>query len=185
MIIAALVAMAVLMSVRKISFRELEHRTESALIDAGLIILIVSAGGAFGEMLRAAHVGEAITKLFEAEAGLTGSLLLCVAFCVAAMIKTAQGSSTTAIITTAAIFSGVISAEDAVPLPYNVAYLAVTIGLGSCVTGWMNDGGFWLFCRIGGIKESDTLKTWAVGLVLLGLSGLGVVLVLSRFLPLV
>lgn len=185
MILAALVSMAVLAYVRKFSLRELELRTETALIDAGLIVLIVAAGGAFGEMLRAANVGEAINSLFKTDAGLTGTLMLCVAFFVTAMIKTAQGSSTTAIVTASAIFGGVIFAEGAAPLPYNVAYLAVTIGLGSCVTGWMNDGGFWLFCRIGGIKESDTLKTWTVGLVLLGLSGLAVVLVLSRILPLV
>jgi len=184
MILAALVSMAVLVHVHKISFLELEHRTEVALISAGLIILIVSAGGAFGEMLRAAGIGERIKDLFQDESGLTGVLLLCVAFGIAALIKTAQGSSTMAIIATSAIFSGVIFAEGAAPLPYNVAYLAVTIGLGSCVTGWMNDGGFWLFCKIGGIKETDALKTWTVGLVFLGLSGLLVVLVLSRLLPL-
>jgi GntP family gluconate:H+ symporter len=184
MIIAALTAMAVLLRVRQIAFRELERRTESALIDAGLIILIVSAGGAFGEMLRVAGVGTAVAGLFQAEAGLTGALLLCVAFGVTAMIKTAQGSSTTAMVTSSAIFSGIVFADGAAVLPYNVAYLAVTIGLGSCVTGWMNDGGFWLFCRIGGIKETDTLKTWTVALVLLGLSGLLVVLVASWLLPL-
>ena len=184
MIIAALVSMGILAHVRKISLLGLERRTESALLSAGLIILIVAAGGAFGEMLRTAKVGEAIKNLFHAEGDLTGMMLLLVAFGVTAMIKTAQGSSTVAMITSAGIFSGVIFAEGAAPLPYNAAYLAVTIGLGSCVTGWMNDGGFWLFCRLGGIKETDALKTWTVGLVFLGLAGLGVVLVLSRLLPL-
>ena len=184
MIVAAIVAMAVLAYVRSLSFRELERRTDSALIDAGLIILIVSAGGAFGEMLKTANVGEAVKNLFQADSGLTGALLLCVAFGIAAMIKTAQGSSSAAMITTAGIFYGIVFTEGTDPLPYNVAYLAVAIGLGSCVTGWMNDGGFWLFCRIGGIKETDALKTWTVGLVFLGLSGLLVVLVLSRLLPL-
>jgi H+/gluconate symporter-like permease len=135
-------------------------------------------------MLRAAGIGERIKGFFQDESGLTGMMLLCVAFGITALIKTAQGSSTTAMITTAAIFSGVIFAEGTAPLPYNVAYLAVAIGLGSCVTGWMNDGGFWLFCRLGGIKETDALQTWTVGLVFLGLSGLAVVLILSRLLPL-
>ena len=186
MIVAALVAMAVLFFVRGLSFRELERRTESALLDAGLIILIVSAGGAFGEMLRSANVGDAVKNLFHAEAGLTGAMLLCVAFGISAMIKTAQGSSTAAMITTAGIFAGIVFPESdgMLELPFNVAYLAIAIGLGSCVTGWMNDGGFWLFCRIGGIKETDALKTWTVGLVFLGLSGLLVVLVLSWLLPL-
>ena len=184
MIIAALVSMGILAYVRNFSLRDLEQCTESSLLSAGLIILIVAAGGAFGEMLRTAKVGEAIKNLFHADGDLTGMMLLLVAFGVTAMIKTAQGSSTVAMITSAGIFSGVIFAEGAAELPYNVAYLAVTIGLGSCVTGWMNDGGFWLFCRLGGIKETDALKTWTVGLVFLGLSGLGVVLVLSRVLPL-
>jgi H+/gluconate symporter-like permease len=184
MIFAAIAAMLVLTYVQKLSFRDLEHRTESALIDAGLIILIVSAGGAFGEMLRVANVGDAVKDLFQAESGLSGALLLCVAFAITAMIKTAQGSSTAAMITSAAIFSGIIFAEGAEVLPYNVAYLAVAIGLGSCVTGWMNDGGFWLFCKIGGIKETDALKTWTVGLTLMGFFGLLVVLVLSQLLPL-
>ncbi|MCL2709344.1 MAG: GntP family permease [Planctomycetaceae bacterium] len=184
MILAALVSMGILMRVHKLSLIGLERRTETALLSAGLIILIVAAGGAFGEMLRTAKVGEAIKNLFHADGDLTGMMLLLVAFGVTAMIKTAQGSSTVAMITSAGIFSGVIFADGAAELPYNVAYLAVTIGLGSCVTGWMNDGGFWLFCRLGGIKETDALKTWTVGLVFLGLSGLGVVLILSRLLPL-
>ncbi|MCL2744853.1 MAG: GntP family permease, partial [Planctomycetaceae bacterium] len=122
MCIAALVSMCILAKVCKLSFRDLEHRTESALISAGLIILIVAAGGAFGEMLREAKVGEAIKNLFHADAGLTGITLLLVAFGVTAMIKTAQGSSTVAIITAAGIFKGVIFAEDAAELPYNTAY---------------------------------------------------------------
>jgi len=184
MIISALVSMGILMHAHKLSLIGLERRTETALLSAGLIILIVAAGGAFGEMLRTAKVGEAVKNLFHAEGDLTGMMLLLVAFGVTAMIKTAQGSSTVAMITSAGIFSGVIFAEGAAELPYNAAYLAVTIGLGSCVTGWMNDGGFWLFCRLGGIKETDALKTWTVGLVFLGLSGLMVVLLLSRLLPL-
>ena len=184
MIIAALVSMGILMRIHKLSLIGLERRTETALLSAGLIILIVAAGGAFGEMLRTAKVGEAVKNLFHADGDLTGMMLLLVAFGVTAMIKTAQGSSTVAMITSAGIFSGVIFADGAAALPYNTAYLAVTIGLGSCVTGWMNDGGFWLFCRLGGIKETDALKTWTVGLVFLGLSGLMVVLVLSRLLPL-
>jgi GntP family gluconate:H+ symporter len=115
---------------------------------------------------------------------MSGAGLLLLAFGIAALIKTAQGSSTTAIITTAGIFSGILATADAPSLPYNTAYLAVAIGLGSCVTGWMNDSGFWIFCRMGGIKETDALKTWTVGLVFLGLFGLLVVLLLSWLLPL-
>jgi GntP family gluconate:H+ symporter len=186
LILAAVAAMIVLFRSRKLSFDSLGKQVESALIGAGMIILITAAGGAFGETLRQAGIGERLQELFrgESEAAMSGIGLLLLAFGTAAVIKTAQGSSTTAIITTAGIFSGILGAAEAPPLPFNAAYLAVTIGLGSCVTGWMNDSGFWIFCRMGGIKETDALKTWTVGLVLLGLFGLIIVLVLSQLLPL-
>jgi GntP family gluconate:H+ symporter len=186
LIVAAVVAMGVLFRNQKLSFDALGKKIEPALLGAGIIILITAAGGAFGETLRQAGIGGRIQELCQGEggAGMSGVGLLLLAFSTAALIKTAQGSSTVAIITTAGIFAGILDAADAVVLPYNTAYLAVTIGLGSCVTGWMNDSGFWIFCRMGGIKETDALKTWSFGLILLGLSGLLIVLVLSRLLPL-
>ena len=185
LILAAVVAMFVLFRSRGLTFDSLGKKIESAVYEAGMIILITAAGGAFGQTLRQAGIGERIQELFRGDSGgeMTGVGLILLAFGIAAVIKTAQGSSTTAIITTAGIFSGILAAVTE-PLPFNAAYIAVAIGLGSCVTGWMNDSGFWLFCRMGGVKETDALKTWTVGLVFLGLCGLAVVLVLSRFLPL-
>ncbi|MDR0704282.1 MAG: GntP family permease [Planctomycetaceae bacterium] len=182
LIIAAVISMGVLFNVRRLSLQGLSNRIETAILSAGMIVLITSAGGAFGTMLRAAHIGERIEELFQNETALTGMFLLFLAFAVTAVIKTAQGSSTVAMITAAGIFAGVV--KDPTALPFHPAYLAVTIGLGSCVTGWMNDSGFWIFCRMGGIRETDALKTWTIGLVLLGFSGLFIVLILSQLLPL-
>jgi GntP family gluconate:H+ symporter len=186
MILAAVVSMVLLFRTRKLTLSMLDKRIEHALIGGGMIILITAAGGAFGETLRQAGIGERIQELSRGGegTGISGMGLLLLAFGTAALIKTAQGSSTTAIITTAGIFAGILNAAGSSPLPFHAAYLAIAIGLGSCVTGWMNDSGFWLFCRMGGIKETDALKTWTVGLVLLGLSGLVVVLILSWLLPL-
>jgi GntP family gluconate:H+ symporter len=184
LMIAAAASMTVLLAVRKLSFQELSHRVETAILSAGMIVLITSAGGTFGVMLRNAKIGERIQELFQGGNTLTGTALLLLAFVVSATIKTAQGSSTVALMTVAGIFAGIVNGDNAVQLPFHLAYLAVTIGLGSCVTGWMNDSGFWIFCRMGGIKETDALKTWTIALVLLGLSGLLVVLVLTQILPL-
>jgi len=187
MMLAAVTAMFVLQRSRKLSLDSLGKQIEAALIGAGIIILITAAGGAFGETLRQAGIGERLQELCQGsrEAGMSGVGLLLLAFGTSALIKTAQGSSTVAIITTAGIFAGILDLDAASsPLPFNSAYLAVTIGLGSCVTGWMNDSGFWLLSRMGGIKETDALKTWTFGLVLLGLAGLLVVLLLSWLVPL-
>jgi len=184
LMLAAFVAMFVLFRTRNLSFATLGKHIEPAVAGAGMIILIVASGGAFGETLRQAGIGERLRDLTQGGGGETsGIAILLLAFGTAAIIKTAQGSSTVAIITTASIIAGMLFADDAPVLPFNTAYVAVAIGLGSCVTGWMNDSGFWIFCRMGGIKETDALKTWTVGLVLLGLSGLLIVLVLSWLLP--
>jgi GntP family gluconate:H+ symporter len=185
LILAATVAMFVLFRSRGLNFESLGKKIETAIFEAGMIILITAAGGAFGQTLRLAGIGERIQELFSGDGSgeLTGVGILLLAFGTAAMIKTAQGSSTVAIITTASIFAGILAATSE-PLPFNTAYVALAIGLGSCVTGWMNDSGFWLFCRMGGMKETDALKTWTVGLVFLGLCGLVVVLILSWLLPL-
>lgn len=72
----------------------------SALKDAGVIILITGAGGAFGSVLQAANIGEVL------ESGMSGFQVgILLPFLLAAILKTAQGSSTVAIITSATIIA--------------------------------------------------------------------------------
>ena len=182
--IGAFIAAGTLLIAKRLTLYELENKIEGALVSAGMIILITSAGGAFGGMLRLSGIGDRIQELTSGSSGgMSGTAVLLLAFATTAMIKTAQGSSTTAMITASGIFAAMNLGGD--QLGFHPAYLAVTIGIGSCVTGWMNDSGFCIFSRMSGIKETDALKTWTVGLVLLGLSGLMIVLVLSHLLPMI
>lgn len=183
LLIAAIIAAAVMIRIRKMGRHALEKVIGLAIHSAGTIILITSAGGAFGAMLRLSGIGERITQL-AAGANLTsGPFYLLLAFGVAALIKTAQGSSTTAMITTAAIISTL--GADASTLGFHPAYLAAAIGAGAMVTGWMNDSGFCVFAGMSGLTEAAALKTWTVGLVFLGLSALAAILVLSTVIPLI
>lgn len=181
--LSAFISIVILQRARCLSFRDLETILAKALESAGIIILITAAGGAFGTMLRQSGVGARIQELAGNDGSFSGISILLLAFGIAAMIKTAQGSSTTAMITVAGIFAAM--KLDGAQLGFHPAYLAITIGLGSCVTGWMNDSGFCIFSRMSGIRETDALKTWTVGLVLLGLSGLLIVIFLSSLFPLI
>lgn len=184
LIISALTAFTVLQLTQRLSLLELEKEMGTALQAAGNIILITSAGGAFGAMLRACGVGERIQELMVSGNGtLPGLGVLLLAFLTASMIKTAQGSSTTAMITTAGIFSTLSLSSAA--LGFHPGYVAVAIGVGSCVTGWMNDSGFCIFASMSGLKETDVLKTWTVGLALMGLVGICVTMILSQILPMI
>ncbi len=179
LLLAAAVAMFVLVRQRKLSFKELASRSETALMSGGMIILITAAGGAFGAMLREAGIKDVLQEAVGVQGGL---VILLMAAAVAAVMKFAQGSGTVSMITTVTIFG----AMDISPqmLGCNPVYLAMAIGSGSMVGDWMNNSGFWIFARMGGLTEIETLKSWTILTAALGVIGLGFTLLLASLLPL-
>ncbi len=171
----AIAAIGVLMHQRRLSLAEVATRTAPALETAGVIILITSAGGAFGAMLRAAGVGEAIKS---ATAG-QGISPLFLAFVVAAGIRMAQGSSTVAMLTAAPMMAAMIGPD----LPYHRVYIFLAIGYGALFLSWMNDSGFWVISRLGGLTEKQTLASWTILSSVLALAGLLVTWLASVLLP--
>jgi gluconate:H+ symporter, GntP family len=63
-------------------------------------------------------------------------------------------------------------------------YLYLAIGYGAFFCSWMNDSGFWLVSRLGGLTERQTLRTWTVMVSGLSLAGLALTWLGSRLLPL-
>ncbi len=156
---------------------------EEALKSAGVIILITAGGGAFGAMLKAAQIGPAIQEMFSTGAGVSGVVLLFLSFGVASLLKIAQGSSTVAMITTSGMISAMLAGAGA--LSFHPVYLATAIASGSLVGSWMNDSGFWIYTKMGGLTEVEALKSWTPLLALLGVTGMATTLLLALFLPLV
>ncbi len=107
--------------------------------------------------------------------------MLLLAFAITVVIKVAQGSSTVAMITTAGMMSAMLS--DVV-LPFHLVYLCTAISSGSLVGSWMNDAGFWVFSRIGGVTELETLRSWTPLSAIVGLTSLVTTLTLATVLPL-
>jgi gluconate:H+ symporter, GntP family len=181
LLLSAGIALVTLVRQRQLSRTQMAAAVETALMSGGVIILITAAGGAFGEMLKAAQVGPAIQLLFT-DVGGTGAVMLLLGFGIAAVLKTAQGSSTVAMITGSAMLAGIASAET---LGFHPVYLATAIGGGSLVGSWMNDSGFWIFAKMSGLTEIEALKSWTVMLVVLATVSLAVTVLLSSVLPLV
>ena len=181
LLVATAISLYLLFSARGLSRAQISERVEDALASGGIIILITAAGGAFGAMLRAAGVGDAIGEM-ATEADATGPALLLIAWVVAATMKVAQGSSTTAMITVSGIFSGGLANADV--LGFNPVYLATAIGAGSLMGSWMNDSGFWIFTKMGGLTEEESLKSWTVLLGVLSLTALAATIALALIMPL-
>lgn len=161
--------------------RVLATHIQQAMQDAGVIILVCCAGGAFGATLQQSGIGPYISSL-------TGSKpldfgLLPLAFVVTAIVRGAQGSSTVAMFTAVAIVRSL--APDLDELSYHPVYLAVSIGCGSKPFPWMNDSGFWVISKMSGLTEEETLKTHTPMVTLMGCTGIVVTMLAAQFWPMV
>jgi len=177
LLVATVISLHMLAHQKRLTLAELAGRVEAAFSNAGLIILITAAGGAFGGMLVEAGVGKALSEMskeYQVPVLLLGFLL-------AGLMKLAQGSGTVAIITTSSIVAPLLVEA---PTPYHPVYVAMAIGSGALVGSWMNDSGFWVYKQMSGLTEGEALKTWTPLLAVLGFTGFLTVLVASTLVPL-
>jgi gluconate:H+ symporter, GntP family len=181
LLLASFVAIWLYVKQRRATRDDVAELTEASLSGAGIIILITAAGGAFGASLQAAQIGPAIQGLFPG-GGITGLTLLFLAFGLSSLLKIAQGSSTVAMITTAGMLAAMI--QDAGALPFHAVYIATAIASGSLVGTWMNDSGFWVFSKMGGVPELKTLRTWTPLVAVVGVVAMLMTTLLAVVIPL-
>ena len=149
------------------------HWVTKGLKDAGIIILITGAGGAFGAILRATGIGDIIGDTFS---GMKIGLLL--PFLIAAVLKTAQGSSTVAIITTAAIAAPLL-APFGLATPAGRALTVLATGAGAMTVSHLNDSFFWVVAQFTGLDTSTALRTQTVSTLFQGLTGITIIQILG------
>jgi len=135
-------------------------------------------------MLKLAQVGDAIQALMVGNGSepLGGIRLLFLAFFIATLLKFAQGSSTVSMITTSAMLATLLPSREV--LGFHPVYVACAIGFGAQCGNWMNDSGFWIFAKMGGLTEVETLKTWTVTVSTMAVIGLFVTILFATILPL-
>lgn len=144
-----------------------------AIKEAGAIILITGAGGAFGAVIRASEFG----SILENQTAFI-SLGIFMAFILSAILKSAQGSSTVAIITTAAIIApllGTFGLTDEIPKALTV----LAIGAGAMTVSHVNDSFFWVVSQFSGMSTKTALRTQTVSTFIQGVVGITLIWVLS------
>lgn len=146
---------------------------EEGLKKAGIIILITGAGGAFGAVLRETDLGE-----FAAQFATAGGLGVLIPFLIAAFLKTAQGSSTVAIITAAAICAPLVELFG-LDSTNGLALTVLAIGAGSLTVSHVNDSYFWVVAKFSEMDTSTALKTHTVATLIMGITGLIVIQMLA------
>ena len=145
-----------------------------ALQNAAIIILITGAGGAFGMVLRNSGIA---TVLGDSLAGMSIGIFL--PFIIASAIKSAQGSSTVALITTASLLAPMMASLG---FDTNIAraLVVLSIGAGSLVASHANDSMFWIFTQMTGMKVRTGFRIHTVGTLILGVSGVLMIWVISQ-----
>ena len=136
-----------------------------AIKDAASIILITGAGGIFGKILQNSGIADILGQtLTEYNMGIF------LPFVLAAAIKTAQGSSTVALVTTASIIMPMMA-----PLGFDSeiqkALVVIVIGAGSAVVSHANDSFFWVVTQMSGMNVNTGYRLFSLGSGILGLTG--------------
>ena len=176
LILSAAIALMTVAWQRRSTLKSIGESMQGALASGGLIILITSAGGAFGGILQQSGIAARIQELAPSSQSLW---ILVIAFFATAIVRAAQGSATVAMITAVGILSGFGKAE----LGFDPLYLAIAIGCGSKPFPWMNDSGFWVISKMSGMTESETLRSFSVLLTIMGFTGLIATILLATIFP--
>ncbi len=171
-------ALLVLVNQKKTSKEGITAFVHAALMSGGGIILITAAGGAFGGMLQQTGISTRIADLTKDYQ----MALIPLAFFITAIVRTAQGSATVALITASGILSGMAQNEN---LGFNPVYLGLAIGAGAKLVPWMNDAGFWIVCKTSNLTEAEALKTVAPMQTIMGLTGLVLVMIAAQLFPMI
>lgn len=148
----------------------------TGLTTAGAIILITGAGGAFGNVLRATDLGDTLGNTMA-----QWRMGIFLPFVMAAVLKTAQGSSTVAIISTAALTAPLLE-----PLGLDSdmarALTVLAIGAGAMTVSHVNDSYFWVVSQFSGMDTPTALRCHTLATLVQGVAAIIVIAILSMLL---
>jgi GntP family gluconate:H+ symporter len=155
---------------------EIAKILQEATEKAGGILVIIGMGGAFGAILTAAKIGEHFSQSLA-----LGSMGIFFPFLLTSLLKTAQGSSTVAIITAASIVQPLL---PALGLGSETGRLlcVLAMGAGSMMISHANDAYFWVIAKFSALEMKTMLKVYSVATLLMGLTTITMVYILSKIL---
>jgi len=168
------VVLAMLLTKNK-SIASMNSIFSEAIVKAGPILIVTAAGGMFGMVIQATGTGESMGKLL---AGTSIGIL--VPFLIAAVMKTAQGSSTVAIITTASLVAPMLSMLG-LDSEWGRIFAMLSMGAGSMVISHANDSYFWVVANFSEIDPDATLKVYSSSTLIMGLVVFGCIWITSLF----
>ena len=149
-----------------------ERVTEGIRISAP-ILLITASGAAFGAVLAASDLTEFLGSTLS-----TLGLGLAVPFLISAALKTAQGSSTVAMVTTSVLLLPLLPALG-LDSDLGRVLSVLAIGAGAMVVSHANDSFFWVVSQLSRIPVATAYRTLTPATALQGVAGFAAVWVIG------
>ncbi len=150
--------------------------TDSTLKTVGPILFVTAAGGVLGKVISSTTLVQYIID----NAGFLMSLGIFFPFLLAALLKTAQGSSTVAITTTAGIMVPLLA-----PLGLDGTVMTtltvMAIGAGAMTVSHANDSYFWVVTNFGKMTPEQGYKTQTLLTLVMGVATMIEIFILSLF----
>ncbi|WP_347295806.1 GntP family permease [Enterocloster bolteae] len=145
---------AYIILLKRMGWSGLNESVSKSLKQAGVVLLITGAGGAFGAVIQATNIGEVLIAGL-AEGQSSTMLILCLTFGIGVLFRVAQGSGTVASITAMTIMASVAPSAGCHPV-----YIALAALAGGNFIGHVNDSGFWVVTNLSGASVTGGLKTY-------------------------
>jgi len=144
-----------------------------AIAGIAMILLIITAGGVFKQVLQDSGTGTYIAS-FSSKWQMPPLIF---GWVITALLRVMIGSATVAGITAAGIVSPLVAAGTVSP-----ELMVLAVGSGSVFGSHINDSGFWMYKEFFRLTLKQTFLSWTVMETLISIIGLAGVLVLNAIL---
>lgn len=138
---------------------------KKGVIQAAPILIITGMGGSLGSIIQTIPLHD-----FAKDISSYQSLGILIPFGIAALLKTAQGSSTVAIITTSSIVFPLLPLLN-LDSEIGKVWVIMSLGVGSMTVSHANDSYFWIVSQMSGMDVKTAYKTHTMGTLLQGIIG--------------
>ncbi|MCR5725155.1 MAG: GntP family permease [Treponema sp.] len=151
--------------------------TNDTLKTVGPILFVTAAGGVLGKVIASSDM---VTYIKD-HATVLSAMGIFFPFLLAAILKSAQGSSTVALTTTAGIVAPLLPVLG-LGSPVRMVLACMAIGAGAMTVSHANDSYFWVVTNFGAMSPDRGYKTQTVATLVLGVAAMVEIFILSIFL---
>jgi GntP family gluconate:H+ symporter len=149
------------------------ERISEGLVSAAPILLITGAGGAFGAVLKATPIGDYLGSSLSAL-----GVGIFMPFLVSAALKSAQGSSTVALVTTSALVAPLLG-QIGLDSEMGRVLTVMAIGAGAMTVSHANDSFFWVVAQFSRMSVNQAYKAQTMATLIQGVTAMCAVYLLS------